>query len=647
MPDSPSVWPFAAQHFCSLENTSIFGIDGQVYKEGSSYHRAHGKGETTALRIPFGCAVYFIPADTKGFPKGKFEGSGEADVIAGYNMSPGYMWDGEYLCWSLKELADINMMAKASKHPPGLQGLHVTKKIRLPTGNVCHFPLKEKYDRQCRTIDGIGELQTVVQNEESVEKHLVCPDEHVDKEVPDITATNTAGSSGGAVLLPQPGVLNRLEFPLGSDTNSVVKVTCAGVMLLTACIGLMSMVKELSIVPPLALLTFIVTPGGRSSLLKIGFNGILTCVLARPPRRTTKKIALHLALILILSIARPPLRRSLCRKNIGKILFRKSDDLALLGCSVMRTSRTSTMSLIVKPVLLALLLPLLWSPERKTFPLGNALKNELKIEDSICAAARESPQMRDDEVPAMPCVANYKGEPHRPEIVPFNSHSWTVVHACVARPISRKELQQSPPAQASMKAEWDRLRNKMVWDEDKVREWSDVAREAQKSNYELNFGYLFGICVEKNSEPPPLHPKRKFKGRVVFQGNRVTNQSWEAAIFQDMGSCPATMEASKAADFYGPIPGHAVEIADAVQAYIQAELSGTPCWICLPPEARPASWPRFKKPVVPLLRALYGHPGSGTMWEVHCDKHVQSVCFTLVGEEWQSKSGSPAIFILL
>ena len=36
----------------------------------------------------------------------------------------------------------------------------------------------------------------------------------------------------------------------------------------------------------------------------------------------------------------------------------------------------------------------------------------------------------------------------------------------------------------------------MVWDEDKVREWSDVAREAQKGNYEFNFGYLFGFCVE-------------------------------------------------------------------------------------------------------------------------------------------------------
>ena len=161
------------------------------------------------------------------------------------------------------------------------------------------------------------------------------------------------------------------------------------------------------------------------------------------------------------------------------------------------------------------------------------------------------------------------------------------INACVARPVSKKEL-QSPPAQASMKAGWDRLRNKMVWDEDKVREWSDVAREAQKGNHEFNFGYLFGICVERNYDLPPLHPERKFKGRVVFQGDRVTNQNWEAAIFQDLGSCPAKVEASKAVGFYGLAPGFAVEIADAIQAYIQAELSGNPCWICLPPGARPA-----------------------------------------------------------
>eukprot|EP00972_Heterocapsa_arctica_P108060 15915056-Heterocapsa_arctica.AAC.1 len=82
------------------------------------------------------------------------------------------------------------------------------------------------------------------------------------------------------------------------------------------------------------------------------------------------------------------------------------------------------------------------------------------------------------------------------------------------------------------------------------------------------------MCVEKNNELPPDHPKRKFKGRVAFQGNRVTNQNWEAAIVQDLGSWPATMEASRAADCFGSFPNHSIEIADAEQAYIQSALIG-------------------------------------------------------------------------
>ena len=72
------------------------------------------------------------------------------------------------------------------------------------------------------------------------------------------------------------------------------------------------------------------------------------------------------------------------------------------------------------------------------------------------------------------------------------------------------------------------------------------------------------------------------------------------------------MEYSKAADFYGLMPGHAAEIADAEQAYIQALLTGTPCWICFPPEARTAKMGGFRRPVVKLFRALHGHPDSGT-----------------------------------
>ena len=120
------------------------------------------------------------------------------------------------------------------------------------------------------------------------------------------------------------------------------------------------------------------------------------------------------------------------------------------------------------------------------------------------------------------------------------------------------------------------------------------------------------------------------KGGVVFQGNQVTNQSWEAAIFQDLGSSPATMEASRVADMWGCCPGHGIMQADAPQAYIQTELLGTETWVCLPPEARPKSWKgKYRFPVVPLKKALYGHPDAGTYFGR-----------SIVMEEFEKEAGS-------
>jgi hypothetical protein len=145
------------------------------------------------------------------------------------------------------------------------------------------------------------------------------------------------------------------------------------------------------------------------------------------------------------------------------------------------------------------------------------------------------------------------------------------------------------------------------------------------------------ICVEKNSELPDSHPNRKFKGRYVFQGNRVVDQNWEQAMFQDMSSSPATLEAARVADCVGCFEGNDVQMADAVQAYIQAELSGDPCWVVLPAEARPTEWAnKYYRPVVRLKKALYGHPDSGTMWEKKCDAHVKSKGFAPIGIEWPS-----------
>ena len=60
-----------------------------------------------------------------------------------------------------------------------------------------------------------------------------------------------------------------------------------------------------------------------------------------------------------------------------------------------------------------------------------------------------------------------------------------------------------------------------------------------------------GFVVEENPDLPAGGLRRKFRGRVVFQGNHVVNQNWEAAMLQGLVSALATMEASRVADCYG------------------------------------------------------------------------------------------------
>ena len=83
-------WPFAAPHFCFLDNTSTLRSDGTVDPDGSPYNKAHGGGELKVTRLPFGCEVIFLPTRTKGQPHEKWGGTGEVGVLAGYHMEPGY-----------------------------------------------------------------------------------------------------------------------------------------------------------------------------------------------------------------------------------------------------------------------------------------------------------------------------------------------------------------------------------------------------------------------------------------------------------------------------------------------------------------------------------------------------------------------------
>ena len=128
--------------------------------------------------------------------------------------------------------------------------------------------------------------------------------------------------------------------------------------------------------------------------------------------------------------------------------------------------------------------------------------------------------------------------------------------------MTRSEVVQHQDAQPAVLKEWTKLREKEyyeeengkrvkkkgVWDESMVEQFSDLKARMNKEQRDVYIGRVFDLCVEKGHELPLGHEDRKFKGRVVFGGNDVWTQNRDIAVFQELASQPATLEASCAAD---------------------------------------------------------------------------------------------------
>jgi hypothetical protein len=94
-------------------------------------------------------------------------------------------------------------------------------------------------------------------------------------------------------------------------------------------------------------------------------------------------------------------------------------------------------------------------------------------------------------------------------------------------------------------------------------------------------------------------------------------------------------------------------------------MQGDQCWITLPKEAEPGEvwgpqnydatalkeivklWKTIADPVMPMERALYGHPDSVTFWEEFCNKSTRKVGFKDLGPDWPSVFFHPALKLLL
>ena len=141
----------------------------------------------------------------------------------------------------------------------------------------------------------------------------------------------------------------------------------------------------------------------------------------------------------------------------------------------------------------------------------------------------------------------------------------------------------------------------------------------------VHFASLMDICHLKNAELETKH--QKYKGRVVFRGDIVKDESGSYAVFTEQGSSASQMTAAKVIDIIFRLPGCAGQAADAVSAYTQVKMEDaskllknpkSECpyiWIRLPKHKWPKSWSSMEDPVVPLERNLYRHPLAGLVWE--------------------------------
>ena len=233
-------------------------------------------------------------------------------------------------------------------------------------------------------------------------------------------------------------------------------------------------------------------------------------------------------------------------------------------------------------------------------------------------------------------------EGHRIKAVPSSLPSW----ALVTRQVKPNSAEfKSEGCKKALQEELDKLRRAGVWDENDVFEWPTLVKETEKTGRPMVVGRLFPIMGMKNAElagttPPPGSPVPKYKGRIVFDGRAThvktsTGQS-PVELYTEISQTPATMNAVRIALTFACSRKLVVSVRDAQQAYIQAKIvrKGAPeTFIRLPRPWWPRWWHgKFQDPVCRLIKALYGHPESGAIWQVHLDVRLKALGWQMIRE---------------
>ena len=582
-----SMWPYAVRHHCMAMNLSE-----QLTGDRSPWD-LRNKRDFSGKIIPFGCLVYFWE-DRKRPDSiaGKMSPSSAQGVFLGYHIQAGHVWRDEYLVAHLDGL-DYRLADGSVK-------VIRTKRLELPDGDFV-FPLRK--DQQITVMDVDCDYEPTSDEGGPDDDDQDGDDGHGD---------------GGRIKDPPARETPTDDHPTSVEVEPPTERGSVE--------DLMDVIEDLGEGHE---------PSSSSS---------------KPPKKDEKKKDYSWFDLFYDDKVDPykmpdgkPVPKGYVHDGVRLVRYRKGSK-RVPGYPSDLWNRLS-----------------LKERNRRWEEYQKKMEDKDKDKDDPKGTCASQASVKGDShehfaAPAMP-VEHCDYEPHRSNMRALVEDKLSEIQkkidfdlfANVAKVLTKHEISKSPGAQKALDAEWEKLLNKKTWDPSRVKECRTIVEDAKRKGEKVHIGRIFEICTLKGSELPEGDPNRKHKGRTCFQGNNVFDESSDYAIFAEMSSSPASMEAAKILDAYGSQPRHSKEQADARQAYTQAIFTGIPTWLRLPRNRWPKDWQRlYKDPLVPMLLALYGHPDSGGIWEKHFEDRIATKGWVPVLKEiWKSLFFNPSLNLLL
>ena len=132
-------------------------------------------------------------------------------------------------------------------------------------------------------------------------------------------------------------------------------------------------------------------------------------------------------------------------------------------------------------------------------------------------------------------------------------------------------------------------RSNQTWDDASACDADELIRQSRVLSQDIRIAELMVLCGVKHAELD--ESKQRYKGRIVYRGDRVLNQTGDVVLFTEVATSPTTIIALNLCLWWGPVAGHATSTADAVQAFLQSYLpEDEPTYVILPKQLWLSSW---------------------------------------------------------